>query len=200
MPRKKHSFKGVLAQPIQIVCDEKANALERLQAYRNGQIAAMKKIHALCEHYGLDVNDINIHLQLTMRMADEFIPGFKIIEKSPAGRKPFWDEITLTLLSLQVQHELELDELCGTKSNITYVCGNLTKHWPWKQRPISAKTLQTRYSEAQNSILVQAAKELAFNMTKARLGDDTVEMKIAASSLRSSAIYTLQQMILSRKL
>jgi hypothetical protein len=81
-------FSGVLAEPIKQEWEPPKfdDAGSLLVAPSAGQIAQLQKLDALAEHYGAMIDGKTNFLLLTLRMAIEFVPGFKIEIKKPRGQ------------------------------------------------------------------------------------------------------------------
>lgn len=113
----------------------------------------IRKLGVLLERYSVANDDPNRWFMLALRLAHEFVPGFAIAERRPAGRQLVWDLVRLYLLWLDVQL------LRGDKPNrsVSGACHILAKCPQWKG--LKGKTLQTRYErEAKHSPLVELAR------------------------------------------
>lgn len=92
MARKRHYFSGQLAQPI---CEPRSRGLLGLptEEERNRRILerAIDKLPLLLDHYGIDRRDEHCWIDLSFRLAVDFVPGMRVGESnSRPGRRRIW--------------------------------------------------------------------------------------------------------------
>ncbi len=166
---KKSKYKGSLARPIKIKppkpisflsTEEEREALEKKQkadtynsSFRNASEAIIK-FGELFKHYKIDSNDPDRWFSLSLALAMEHVPGFRLEIEGKKGRKEEWDMVKLLILYKDVEYkrwELKLKNATYTDSAI---CEILIKK-QWKDKVKSAKVLKNRYIEAKSSALVK---------------------------------------------
>lgn len=123
-----------------------------------------KKITLLKKHHHLP-DDQGAAEQLALNLAIDHVPGFTVVTESKRGRKTKWTPAAYAKLFLDV-----VEETGGNLNNrmIEAACLSLKEKEPWHsfltgkhyEEP-DAKTLQNRFTEAQNTPLVKMILSLS---------------------------------------
>ena len=187
----KRKFAGLLAKPIQmprqplprgitVLDDEsehariKADSDEALQ--QNAKDAAgkaAKKMPVLLAHYDISPNGAECWYALALRLAMDFVPGFRVV--SPGLHKT-WTLDQLAHLYYDIERTRHYLDVNGTRTerkrplSTMSACEHLQKSVePWKGT--RAKTLANRYLEAQASPLVVLVRQFPRDQVVQRLAE-----------------------------
>lgn len=191
MPRKKAQTselpqvlrKSIEVPPVQypVLFMEKSDAeadekvfkqLEEQSAYIRAE--REKKLRALLSFYNLHPGEEDVWYVLSLKMACDHIPGFKVIEKKARGPKQRWNPAVLYLLWFEVRKK--------TKGRVTAhaACAQLAKRQPWltliKSTTKGAKNHQTLYwwyDKAKSSAFVQWVENACKAMPSSAAQDAT---------------------------
>lgn len=124
----------------------------------------VKKMELLKDRFDLHDHDGDIWYQVALNLAIDHVPGFAVKEKGVGGRKEKWNFILYAKLYFDVLKAVKGD---FQETMIQTACYDLIEQEPWcsiiigkRQMPPTAKTLQTRFSEAKKSPLVVAFAHL----------------------------------------
>ena len=188
--RKKKAFKGALNKPIQIPYAPKKNRLlpeeqqeadfsHRMASYESYVKAtvsteSLKKLVLLLEHFDIPYRDAGDSrwLLLSQALAETFVPGFKVERAKKRGHKTKWTDTVKAELYFSVERLLqEKQQKDSTTESVSWACHQLLKQEPWNtlvsgrgagKKP-SAKTLQNKYDDAKESVVVKAMLHLRQN-------------------------------------
>lgn len=123
--------------------------------------ARLQKIQTLIDFYGVEPKSDDVWRDLCLRIAFDFISGFKIVEKKKKGAKKKWDAAALYRLWYEVQEKGE-DGI-----NPHAACLHLGRRKPWatlirstNKGERNQKTLYGQYQAAENSSLVRFMKNV----------------------------------------
>lgn len=137
--------------------DVKKKFLKELKKYyANVNMEKLIKLLHLLKHYEIDYNkSSNPFLELSLKMAERHVPGFKV-QGEIKRKETKWDPVKLAQLYLDVE---DYAEKKPQLSNFL-ICNILRqKISPWNQEK-SAKSLSNRYTESQDSLLVNIYKTM----------------------------------------
>ncbi len=116
----------------------------------------IEKLGLLLEHYNIDPNDPDRWFWLSVNLAKNHVPGFKIKTKEEKGGRPQeWDIVKYARLFLEVTI-LMAEKKNVSGCNISRACNALLKEPEWES--YSRKTLQSRYAEAKTTPFVMIYK------------------------------------------
>ena len=119
---------------------------------------SFKKIELLFDFYNLDIKKDGWPI-LAMRLAQEFIPGFRIQRKKKPGAPTIWDDGKQLELYWEVNDLLENKKKSNPSFKVSDACALLSK-----QRNVSPKTLQNQYSKIKNSTLLKLIQSFTSNI------------------------------------
>lgn len=146
-------YKGVLAEPIVRPNSSHSEAERKAFVW----IKWMEKLTALREHYGIEQGE-NMFLHLTFALAQEYVPGFAVVNELPKRHRPP-DLIDDAHIYIAVEQQLKLAGDGNVRRAVRLVATNNPKFKDFKKTPDS---LRTRYTRIKDSIdkLTQDAEEL----------------------------------------
>lgn len=110
----------------------------------------IEKMGLLLDYYEIPRQSDERWFNLSLRMAHDYIPGFRLVQKRTKGAKEKWNPSLQLKLFNAVQTFTN-----GSKTRTqAMACNSLINQEPWKSLCKSAKSLRTRYTEAAKSPLV----------------------------------------------
>jgi hypothetical protein len=189
--RARPDFSGALAEPIIEPCllqvalvahrERDCPAAEAAVYEAARDWALMRKcgkLIALLQHYGIDLDDPNRWLHLALRLAEDFVEGFQVIEHPRRGRgRPHGsgrNRIDRFELFAAVR-----TQVATQNQTVAAACRALARarSGPWKGH--TAETLESRYHEFQ--------KELKAHRRSAETDPLLADLKRAAQRARKAA-------------
>ncbi len=114
----------------------------------------LPKLMLLMDHYDIQRDDPERWFLLSLSLARNHVPGFRVEEKNQDGRKKEWDVAKDTFLYLCIIEKIYTGKLDASKT-ISWACEQLAKDSFWKNAGCTKKTLQNRYAQAEKSVLSQ---------------------------------------------
>lgn len=153
----KKIYRGSLARPIQVpdlprtLLNQDQHRHELLKDAIHCAAEALPKLEMLCDHYGVARGD---WFSLSMSLATQHVPGFRVEVESASGRPTEWDMKRLLRLWWDVQ------VLVREKSVSVYkACNTLATTDRWKDS--TGSTLRKRYEQdAEQSPMVLLLKQV----------------------------------------
>ena len=179
MPRrpKKHPYEGALASPIVEplfysgldgdpgpILPPHKGPLSNYQAQQRVLAKRSEKLDLLFEYYKIDKRSADRWLKLSILLAMAHVPGMKVIERSRAAKKSFWNEGGYRSLVEDIDGILSNEDL-----TIPQAIERLKKEKPnpWDNR----HSLESRLTEAR----VFVAEEDAWNKKIQETSDEFTE-------------------------
>lgn len=118
-------------------------------------LAAIEKLGALLDHYGIQRDAEERWFNLALKLALDYVPGFQVERKPvPKGRRLKWTEMRLAALHCAVMTENLRRRDVGLAESDIDACRRLAKTDAWRGWG-EAKTLCNKLGEARTSLLVQ---------------------------------------------
>lgn len=145
----KHSFEGLLAEPVIRAAGVLMAIPEIAEAERDRVIAALnEKFELLAKHYGIDAPEPGRYFALALALATEFVPGFKIVSEPTKGRgrSRKWTSSTYTELLADVE-KLKRDCPDDQRKAIRRYLNNTGVKRPTESQ---IESIEARLSEARN--------------------------------------------------
>jgi hypothetical protein len=128
----------------------------RYQSAFKAGAESLKKLSLLLKHYEIPEDDSERWFSLAFALALDFVPGFAIDTRKPAGRRAEWDDIRLCSLWFEVGSLRR----SNPKLSVSAACARIAKRPDWKS--LTGSTLRQRYeTEAKNSVLVSMYERLS---------------------------------------
>lgn len=170
------AYSGPLNKPIQVTKGEPPTFLAAAggspsehanQVAENSHVPKewLEKMALLLSHYKIDADDPERWFALSLHLAIDHVPGFKLDEKKKSGAPLDWDGWTLARLNFEVSDlmarnvDMTIEAACETilsdsARRRSYPIGTGGK-------PVSTSTLMRRYHSSQNNPLVRMFQRMA---------------------------------------